>query len=193
MIQHGPNGSSKGTCLECGTRFNKVDAYQAKGFGEASRKGTPSSKKTSDNLEEDIDWFNTPGPILRSAKIKGAINQILTWLGQDSTNKIIVFVQFRGLIKILSRVLVEEGIGCVQFDGSMSFDARDEAIKRFSEDSKVPVLLAALKAGGVGLNLTAANRVIILDLWWNFLTENQAFCRAYRVSAPLDYLPSPVY
>lgn len=54
-------------------------------------------------------------------------------------------------------------------------------MKKFSEDNECFILLAGLKAGGVGLNLTAGNRVIIIDLWWNQFVETQAFCRVYRI------------
>lgn len=54
-------------------------------------------------------------------------------------------------------------------------------MKTFAKDPKCGIMLCGLKAGGVGLNLTAANRVIIIDLWWNQSVETQAFCRIYRI------------
>lgn len=63
----------------------------------------------------------------------------------------------------------------------MSHDARDKAIREFSDATGMKIMLASLKCGGLGLNLTAANRVICLDPWWNVAVENQAFARVYRI------------
>lgn len=81
----------------------------------------------------------------------------------------------------MERVCKERRWNSVSFHGDMTFNARDNAIKRFSEDDDYFILIASLKAGGVGLNLTAGNRVIIIDLWWNQSVETQAFCRVYRI------------
>lgn len=82
---------------------------------------------------------------------------------------------------MMKRVCEERGWGCTPFHGGMSFEARDKAVKSFTENPDCFVMLCGLKAGGVGLNLTAANRVIIIDLWWNQFVETQAFCRVYRI------------
>ncbi len=63
----------------------------------------------------------------------------------------------------------------------MSLPARDKAIKRFAEDPRTSVLLASLRCGGLGLNLTMASKVIIIDPWWNRASEQQAFCRVFRI------------
>ena len=62
----------------------------------------------------------------------------------------------------------------VRLDGSMSAEERRKALRRFREERGVRVLLLSLKAGGVGLNLTAATRVYLLDPWWNPAVEEQA-------------------
>jgi SNF2 family DNA or RNA helicase len=85
------------------------------------------------------------------------------------------------MIKVLARICQERKWGYESFHGKLSFEEKDQAIQTFSEDKNCFILLAGLKAGGVGLNLTAANRVIIIDLWWNQYVETQAFCRVYRI------------
>lgn len=87
---------------------------------------------------------------------------------------------------MMTRICKERKWGHTPFDGTMSFDARDKAVKCFSSDPKCFVMLCGLKAGGVGLNLTAANKVIIIDLWWNQFVETQAFCRVYRIGQDRD-------
>jgi SNF2 family DNA or RNA helicase len=107
------------------------------------------------------------GPVLRSAKTKAAEAQIESWLADDPDAKIIVFTQFIGMLKVMSRICTEREWGHTLFHGGMSFDSRDNAIQNFSKDADTKILCASLKAGGVGLNLTAASRVIVVDLWWN--------------------------
>jgi len=58
---------------------------------------------------------------------------------------------------------------------------RDEAVNRFKNERRIKVMLMSMKAGGVGLNLTSANRVILLDLGWSPAVENQAFDRVHRL------------
>ena len=94
--------------------------------------------------------------------------------------------RFRGMIKIFQRICNERGWKCAYFHGEMKFDARDDAIKEFSTNKKCKVLIAAMKCGGTGLNLVAANRVIIIDLWWNQCVETQAFCRVFRIGQVRD-------
>ena len=69
----------------------------------------------------------------------------------------------------------------VRLDGSMSAEERRKALRRFREERGVRVLLLSLKAGGVGLNLTAARRVYLLDPWFNTAAEAQAYERVHRL------------
>jgi SNF2 family DNA or RNA helicase len=80
----------------------------------------------------------------------------------------------------------EEQWGCLQFHGAMTPDARDSVIQMFQDDPENKILLTSLKAGGVGLNLMMASKVIIVDLWWNESVEHQAFCRCYRIGQTRD-------
>ena len=168
------SGPDDATCVACGSRFKKSEAYAARGFEEASdRNATPYSvrsnlqgrrRKSADDEDEDIDWFTLGGPMMQSAKTKAAVKKMEQWWAADEKAKIIIFVQFRGMIKIFSRICKERGWVFAFFHGAMSFSARDAAIERFSTDDDCKVLISAMKAGGVGLNLVAANRVIIIDL-----------------------------
>ncbi len=62
---------------------------------------------------------------------------------------------------------------CGQYNGEMTQDARRESLKKFENHSNIKVLIASLKCGGVGLNLTMASKVICVDLWWNSAIEQQ--------------------
>ena len=63
----------------------------------------------------------------------------------------------------------------------MSHESRDNAVARFRTQADVKIMIASLKCGGVGLNLTMASRVICVDLWWNSFVEQQAFARIFRI------------
>jgi len=67
------------------------------------------------------------------------------------------------------------------FDGSTSTHERERAIRRFQEDDECRAFVISLKAGGVGLNLTAADYVYIVDPWWNPAVEQQAIDRTHRI------------
>jgi len=68
-----------------------------------------------------------------------------------------------------------------QYHGKMTLAARDKALSSFATESSTRVLLASLRCGGLGLNLTMASKVIMLDPWWNSASEQQAFCRVFRI------------
>jgi non-specific serine/threonine protein kinase len=97
----------------------------------------------------------------------------------DSGRKILLFSQFREMLAIIRRFLEEEKVSHLYLDGATR--NRQELIDRFNGDSDVRLFLVSLKAGGTGLNLTAADTVVIYDPWWNPAVENQAVDRAHRI------------
>jgi len=97
-------------------------------------------------------------------------------------DKALCFTQFAALGHMLKPHLQDRFRCEIPFlHGGTSKRARDEMVARFQEESGAPVLLVSLKAGGTGLNLTAATHVIHFDRWWNPAVEDQATDRAYRI------------
>jgi non-specific serine/threonine protein kinase len=96
-------------------------------------------------------------------------------------HKALVFSQFLGMLALIRKKLEELGIKYEYFDGSTSAPDREKAIQSFQNDHEVRVFLISLKAGGVGLNLTAADYVYIVDPWWNPAVEQQAIDRTHRI------------
>ncbi|HMP93927.1 MAG TPA: SNF2-related protein, partial [Phnomibacter sp.] len=84
-----------------------------------------------------------------------------------SDHKALVFSQFLGMLSLIKERLKQEGIEYEYFDGSTQIDDRQKAINNFQNNTNCRVFLISLKAGGVGLNLTAADYVYIVDPWWN--------------------------
>ncbi|MBI1337760.1 MAG: helicase SNF2 [Phycisphaera sp.] len=97
----------------------------------------------------------------------------------DEGHKALVFSQFTSLLSIVRRQLDATGVPYEYLDGQTQ--DRQTPVKRFQEDPSVPIFLISLKAGGLGLNLTAAGYVFILDPWWNPAVEAQAIDRAHRI------------
>ncbi len=93
--------------------------------------------------------------------------------------KVLVFSQFVRLLKILRTDLDTKGVNYCYLDGSTT--NRQDVVEQFQTDPNVQVFLISLKAGGVGLNLTAAEYVFILDPWWNPAVERQAVDRSHRI------------
>uniref|UniRef100_A0A804J5E0 Helicase C-terminal domain-containing protein n=1 Tax=Musa acuminata subsp. malaccensis TaxID=214687 RepID=A0A804J5E0_MUSAM len=99
----------------------------------------------------------------------------------DMPAKAIVFSQWTSMLDLLELSLNECLIQYRRLDGTMSLMLRDKAVKDFNTDPEVTVMLMSLKAGSLGLNMVAACHVILLDLWWNPTTEDQAIDRAHRI------------
>ena len=97
--------------------------------------------------------------------------------------KAVVFSQWTSMLDLIGAALRREPAlsGFVRLDGAMSAEQRQAALHKFREDPKVKVLLLSLRAGGVGLNLTAAQHVFLMDPWWNPAVEEQAIDRVHRI------------
>ncbi|XP_021735489.1 helicase-like transcription factor CHR28 isoform X1 [Chenopodium quinoa] len=116
---------------------------------------------------------NSMSAQVRTEKMKGSSTQ--------GPIKTIVFSQWTRMLDLFEYSL---NLYCLQYrrlDGSMSLAARDRAVREFNTDPEVTVMLMSLKAGNLGLNMVAACHVILLDLWWNPSTEDQAIDRAHRI------------
>jgi non-specific serine/threonine protein kinase len=96
-------------------------------------------------------------------------------------HKALIFSQFLGMLALIKKKLTEDNIEFEYFDGSTSAVDREKAIQNFQNNDKCRVFLISLKAGGVGLNLTAADYVYIVDPWWNPAVEQQAIDRTHRI------------
>ena len=109
------------------------------------------------------------------------LNALLELLQEaiDSGHRALVFSQFTAMLDIIEEVLETTGISYCRLDGSTR--DRQTVVERFQSDQSIPVFLISLKAGGVGLNLTAADTVIHFDPWWNPAVEAQATDRAHRI------------
>ncbi|KAL5399978.1 hypothetical protein PMIN06_012687 [Paraphaeosphaeria minitans] len=189
QVQAAEDEHENATCKGCGSVFTHANEIQENGdelanAGPMTRaKRQQHSKEVLQIEQQDIadDWLAGGGEgVLPSAKTIALKAQLLNWFNENPKVKVIIYTQFLAMIRIIGKICTEEGWRTEEYHGKMSHDARDKAIKHFADDAGVQILLASLRCGGLGLNLTMASRVVILDPWWNSASEQQAFCRVFR-------------
>ena len=98
----------------------------------------------------------------------------------EGGHRVLIFSQFRGMLDRIEQELPDLGLTSFKITGSTPSQERQEMTKAFNQGAR-DVFLISLKAGGVGLNLTGADTVILVDLWWNPAVESQAIGRAHRM------------
>ncbi|CAG9330396.1 unnamed protein product [Blepharisma stoltei] len=125
----------------------------------------PRESKFSLNL--DNEWCS-------SSKIDMLIRMLMI-----SSEPTVVFTQWTSMLDLLEIALQKARISYSRLDGSMNKNQRENALQEFKAGRQV--MLISLKAGGVGINLTYASRVVLMDPWWNPAVENQAIERVHRI------------
>ncbi|TPX50784.1 hypothetical protein SeLEV6574_g00692 [Synchytrium endobioticum] len=155
------------------------------GFGgleDSDTRGTNHYNGTNDAVESQLPLV----PFHGSTKVKGLLADLVrartaAIIQNQPTPKAVVFSQWTGMLDLLEGPLREEGFKCVRLDGKMNRSERSKSLDALNQDPSVNILLISLKAGGVGLNLTAASRVYIMEPYWNPAVEQQAVDRVHRL------------
>ena len=114
-----------------------------------------------------------------SGKFEDVKEHILTI--SKAGHKVLIFSSFLSHLDLFADWMTSEGIPYLMLTGSMSSAERESSVYQFQNDHNYNVFLLSIKAGGTGLNLTAADYVFILDPWWNPFVELQAVARAHRI------------
>eukprot|EP00127_Corallochytrium_limacisporum_P004935 Clim_evm9s195 gene=Clim_evmTU9s195 len=135
-------------------------------------------------LAEGVEPYN-PDPHDMLTKVSGKmvlLGKLLPQLIKDG-HKVLIFSQMARVLDILEDFLLGEEVGYVRLDGSVTGKQRQTAIDTFTNDEKseIPVFLLCTKAGGVGINLVAADTVVIYDSDWNPQNDIQAMARCHRI------------
>jgi non-specific serine/threonine protein kinase len=191
------------------------DKTEVKAFCALSRKQAALYQQAVGELEgklEDVDGIQRRGIVLSFLmRLKQICNHPSQWLGdgewaeEDSgklarlrdilevvaarQEKALIFTQFKEitapLLAFLGSVFGRAGL---VLHGETEVRKRKELVRQFQEDESVPFFVLSLKAGGAGLNLTAASHVVHFDRWWNPAVENQATDRAFRIGQTKNVL-----
>eukprot|EP00158_Paraphelidium_tribonemae_P008374 Partr_v1_DN28565_c0_g1_i1_m73925 putative SNF2 family helicase ATPase len=177
-------------CPHCRATINKKQLIpfsliekKVKGGNDDDDSGSDNDKKKKskgDDESDDEDEFVPSTKITRTMEI---LNQVKKEKPEEKTIIFCTFTKFLDMVEIPMRA---QGHKFVRLDGTMKIAERATAVNRFITDKQTTVMLASLRCGSVGLNLTAANRVILLDVWWNPALENQAIDRVHRIGQLAD-------
>src|SRR6516164_2773101 len=191
------------------------DKTEVKAFCQLSRKQAALYQQAVEELERQlkkVEGIERKGQVLAFLmRLKQICNHPSQWLGDGAWNpedsgkwarlreiaeiiaarqeKVLVFTQFRELTRPL-----EAFLGCMfgrpglVLDGETEVRKRKELVRRFQEEERIGFFVLSLKAGGSGLNLTAASHVVHFDRWWNPAVENQATDRAFRIGQTKNVL-----
>ncbi|XP_042514328.1 DNA repair protein RAD5A [Macadamia integrifolia] len=150
---------TSGLCPVCRKTINRQELITA-----------PTDSRFQINVEEN--W-------VESSKVTVLLQELENL--RSSGSKSIVFSQWTAFLDLLQIPLSRNKFPFLRLDGTLNQQQRDNVIKQFSEDRSILVLLMSLKAGGVGINLTAASSAFVMDPWWNPAVEEQAVMRIHRI------------
>ncbi|XP_042314519.1 helicase-like transcription factor [Sceloporus undulatus] len=141
-------------------------------------------------LEEPDSGKKTDQEWVSSSKIDALMHALIELREQNPSVKSLIISQFTKFLSLIEIPLKESGFVFARLDGSMTRKKRVEAIRQFqsNEVGSPTVMLLSLKAGGVGLNLTAASRVFLMDPAWNPAAEDQCFDRCHRLGQKQDVI-----
>ena len=175
-----------------------VDLDKAEGSGDEEAEGggedtqSDNSDRGRDENEDDNSRPSHSASGLQSAPSKAPrsstkIRRLLRILQAETpSHKVIVFSQFTTMLDLLEPHLRAQQHHFVRYDGSMRPDAREASLHALRTDAHCRVLLCSLKCGSLGLNLTAASRVVIFEPFWNPFVEEQAIDRVHRLNQTVD-------
>lgn len=190
-IQHQKEKNTLPLCFNCRNPINQRDIFEVV-------RHSPEDEDSNNKFSDLYD--NTPEPATKavpritlrrigsqsSAKIAALISHLQELRKTDRGVKSVVFSQFTSFLDLIATALDAVHIPHLRFDGAMSQKQRATVLTQFASASASKgghgmVLLLSLRAGGVGLNLTSAKRVFMMDPWWSFAVEAQAIDRVHRM------------
>jgi superfamily II DNA or RNA helicase len=191
------------------------DKTEVRAFCQLTRKQAALYQQSVDDLAAELnqaDGMKRRGVVLASLmRLKQICNHPSQWLGDGSWSgkdsgkfsrlqeiaeviaakqeKVLVFTQFRGMTAPLATFLGSVfGRPGLVLHGETPVRKRQALVTEFQEDERVPFFVVSLKAGGTGINLTAASHVVHFDRWWNPAVEDQATDRAFRIGQTRNVL-----
>ncbi|KAM0342983.1 hypothetical protein ACHAPU_009013 [Fusarium lateritium] len=170
-IKHQTDKSEVPRCFSCREPINKRDLFEV-----VRHEDDPDmmTKKPRISLQR-------VGVNASSAKVVALMSELRKVRREHPKMKSVVFSQFTSFLSLIEPALTRANIKFLRLDGSMPQKARAAVLDQFSERKGFTILLLSLRAGGVGLNLTSAGRVFMMDPWWSFAVEAQAIDRVHRM------------
>ncbi|WAQ86001.1 hypothetical protein PtA15_6A631 [Puccinia triticina] len=138
-------------------------------------------KSRSDDEDDEIGGgYLKRNDFISSTKLEALTDHLIRARREDPGFSAVVFSQFTGFLDLIEQVLKRDKFRFVRLDGTLPSRKRKKALETFNDPRKPCILVCSLKVAGVGLNLIKANRVYMMDTWWNEAIENQAIDRIHR-------------
>uniref|UniRef100_A0A8H7XLY1 Uncharacterized protein n=1 Tax=Psilocybe cubensis TaxID=181762 RepID=A0A8H7XLY1_PSICU len=152
----------------------------------SNKKGKGKARASNTGGKNDIPsdavvatWRRGDDDLEPSAKMLKMIEYLKEW--EHSGDKTICYSQWTSMLDLIETLFARHGIRSLRFDGRMDRASRDNVLAKFKQAGGPKVMLISTKCGSVGLNLVSANRIINMDLSWNYASEAQAYDRCHRI------------
>ena len=168
----GPGKVIEKACPSCRHRFSRSDLVSSHDFLHYFAPEKVPPKVIAPKIEKVV--------LQRSTKITRTLEILAKSRASNPSDKTIIFSQWTMMLDVVQHMLLSNDIKFLRFDGSMTSQQKESTLNTYRAQPDIPILLVSLKCGSVGLNLTCANRIILLDVWWNPAIENQAIDRVHR-------------
>ncbi|THV01709.1 hypothetical protein K435DRAFT_836766 [Dendrothele bispora CBS 962.96] len=170
----------------------KTPSHNSSSSNAKKRKSPGSTSKSKGRPKKGTDmgndgpsdaiiaaWSKGDDDLEASAKMIKLIKYLKEW--EAIGDKTIVYSQWTSMLDLIETLFSRHGVRSVRYDGKMDRISREHALAVFKRPDGPKVILISTRSGGVGLNLVAANRIVNMDLSWNYAAESQAYDRAHRI------------
>ncbi|KAK7756232.1 DNA helicase rad5 [Diatrype stigma] len=170
-MKHSTDRQEVPRCFNCRENLNSRDLFRVvrNDDGMETPNGTPKFNLQRLNVHDS------------SSKVVSLMTHLRDLRREHPQCKSVVFSQFTSFMSLIEPALAKANMRCLRLDGTLSQKARAAVLEEFKESDRFTILLISLRAGGVGLNLTSAKRVFMMDPWWSFAVEAQAIDRVHRM------------
>ncbi|KAH6603690.1 dna repair rad5 [Trichoderma cornu-damae] len=172
FIKHETDHARVPRCFNCREPINQRDLFEIVRHDEAGDAFASAEPRIS---------LQRLGVNASSAKVAALMSELRSLRRERPHMKSIVFSQFTSFLSLIEAALTRSSIKFLRLDGSLAQRARAAVLQEFTESKGFVVMLMSLRAGGVGLNLTSAGRVFMMDPWWSYAVESQAIDRVHRL------------
>ncbi|ORY68547.1 SNF2 family domain-containing protein [Pseudomassariella vexata] len=170
-MKHSTDRHEVPKCFNCREPINARDLFEVVRHDDEPDASRPNPRISLQRL----------GVSQSSSKVVSLVKYLREMRKEHPLMKTVVFSQFTSFISLIEPALSRANMKFLRLDGSMAQKARAAVLAEFREADQFTILLLSLRAGGVGLNLTSAKRVFMMDPWWSFAVEAQAIDRVHRM------------
>ncbi|KAK7936706.1 DNA repair protein [Apiospora aurea] len=170
-IKHSMDRHQTPRCFNCREPLSLRDLFEVVRHDDDPNAGSSTPKISLQRL----------GVNESSSKVVALIKHLRALRKEHPVMKSVVFSQFTSFMSLIEPALTRANMRFLRLDGTMAQKARAAVLEEFRASNRFTILLISLRAGGVGLNLTQAKRVYMMDPWWSFAVEAQAIDRVHRM------------